>query len=150
QFRNLWMKAGDTAMYSGGYFVLEKISTGDHIPNPRFKSTDSATVASLKIHSAHNTTYESQPLLIRSSDNLYINNDTVIAESLIFRINQVAGDRVELGLKESHSIMKYVTLKAYKFPFINLLWLGVLITATGILMSMVRRIRLNRKQDSPS
>ncbi len=143
KFKSLWMKVGDTSMYSGGYFILEKISTRDHIPNSSFKPTDSATVASLKIHSIHNTTYESQPLLIKSSENLYINNDTVVAENLIFRINQVEGERVELGIKESNSIMKYVTLKAYKFPFINLLWLGILVTATGILMSMVRRIRAN-------
>jgi cytochrome c-type biogenesis protein CcmF len=49
-----------------------------------------------------------------------------------------------MGIKESTTVMEYVTLKAYKFPFINLLWLGVIITATGLMVSMVRRIRLNR------
>jgi cytochrome c-type biogenesis protein CcmF len=37
--------------------------------------------------------------------------------------------------------MDYVTLKAYKFPLIRMLWLGVAITAIGILMSMWQRIR---------
>jgi cytochrome c-type biogenesis protein CcmF len=46
--------------------------------------------------------------------------------------------------------MEYVTLKAYKFPFINLLWLGVIVTAAGIIISMVRRIQLNRSSISQS
>ena len=52
---------------------------------------------------------------------------------------------IELGVKESDSVMEYVTLKAYKFPYINLLWIGIIITAIGILISMVRRIQLNRR-----
>jgi cytochrome c-type biogenesis protein CcmF len=37
--------------------------------------------------------------------------------------------------------MRYITLKAYKFPMINLLWLGTLIMVAGFLMSMWHRIR---------
>jgi len=46
--------------------------------------------------------------------------------------------------------MDYITMKAYKFPFINLLWAGVLITAIGIIISMVRRIQLNRRDKAES
>jgi cytochrome c-type biogenesis protein CcmF len=40
--------------------------------------------------------------------------------------------------------MQYITLKAYNFPFINLLWAGVLIMVTGIIISISRRVQLNR------
>ena len=71
--------------------------------------------------------------------------DSLIAENLIFKLQKVNTDNsILLGIKESNELMDYVTIKAYKFPFINLLWLGVLITATGIIISMVRRIQLNR------
>jgi cytochrome c biogenesis factor len=43
-------------------------------------------------------------------------------------------------------VLQYVTLKAYKFPFVKILWGGVIITAIGILMSMIRRIQLNLKE----
>jgi cytochrome c-type biogenesis protein CcmF len=32
-----------------------------------------------------------------------------------------------------------VTLKAYKFPFINLVWLGTILTVIGFLVSMFHR-----------
>ena len=71
--------------------------------------------------------------------------DTITAESLVIQLQKVNADKtIELGTKESNAVMEYVTIKAYKFPFINLLWAGVLVTAIGILMSMVRRIQLNR------
>jgi cytochrome c-type biogenesis protein CcmF len=40
--------------------------------------------------------------------------------------------------------MKYVTLKAFQFPFINILWLGTIIMVTGFMMSARRRFLLNR------
>jgi cytochrome c-type biogenesis protein CcmF len=35
-------------------------------------------------------------------------------------------------------------LKVYQFPFINLLWLGILVMITGLTMSIFRRVKLNR------
>jgi cytochrome c-type biogenesis protein CcmF len=69
-----------------------------------------------------------------------------MSESLIIRINSVKddGSGADIGVKESSAILEYVTLKAYKFPFIDVLWLGIIITAIGILISMVRRIQVNR------
>ncbi len=55
-----------------------------------------------------------------------------------------------MGIKETDTILQYLTLKAYKFPYINLLWLGVIITVTGIIISLVRRIRLNQIATSQS
>ena len=52
---------------------------------------------------------------------------------------------MNIGLKESDGIMDYVTIKAYRFPFIMILWLGVIVTAIGILVSMADRIRTNRR-----
>ena len=73
--------------------------------------------------------------------------DTVQAEGIILQLQNVNADKTfEIGIKESDSLLKYVTLKAYRFPFIYLLWFGVYITAFGILLSMVRRISLNRKK----
>ena len=71
--------------------------------------------------------------------------DTVVAESLILQLQKVNPDNsIVLGVKESNAVMDYITIKAYKFPFINLLWAGVIVTAIGIIISMVRRIQLNR------
>jgi cytochrome c-type biogenesis protein CcmF len=145
-FKSNKVKIGDSIFYSKGYLVLEKLATKDNMPFKGFQPGDKATVASLKVHSFNKTTYTSESLLINQKGNLLSVPDTIMSESLIVRINNVADDGVtaDIGVKESSAILEYVTLKAYKFPFIRVLWFGIIITAIGIIISMVRRIQVNR------
>jgi cytochrome c-type biogenesis protein CcmF len=144
QFINKWMQPGDSFFYSKGFAILEKLTSKDSIPVEGFSPGDTATVASFKIYSKNSTTYRAQPALIKKGGEFFTAPDTVISENLVFQVNELNKDKASIGVKESNAVMQYVTLKAYKFPFINLLWLGVIITATGIVISMVRRIKLNR------
>lgn len=145
-FKSNPVKIGDSIYYSKGYMILERLATRDSMPFKGFQPGDKATVAGIKVYSFNKTSYTSEPLLINQRGNLLALPDTVMSESLILRINKVDDDGTgaDIGVKESSAILEYVTLKAYKFPFINILWLGIIITAVGILISMVRRIQLNR------
>lgn len=144
-FRSQWMKAGDTAFYSGGFMVLERFVTEDSVPNANFNPGDLATAGTFKVFSKNGTSYESTPLLLNRGGQNESYTDTVLSENLVLKINKAEGNRIEAGIKDSDFLMKYVTIKAYKFPFISLLWLGVIITVVGIIISMARRIALNRK-----
>jgi cytochrome c-type biogenesis protein CcmF len=124
--------------------VLEKLSSRDSLPFEGFKPGDKATVATIRVHAFNSSSYTAETLLIDQGGRQFSVPDTVMSESLILQLNKVDGDTADLGVKESNSILEYVTLKAYKFPYINMLWLGIIITAIGILISMVRRVQLNR------
>jgi cytochrome c-type biogenesis protein CcmF len=143
-FRNKPMKEGDSLFYSRGFVVLEKLVSRDSIPFEGFEKGDKASVATLKVHSFNRTTYTAEPLLIEKKGAHFSQPDTVVSESLIFQVNSAEAGVANIGIKESGAVMEYVTLKAYKFPYIKVLWAGIIITAIGILMSMVRRIQLNR------
>ena len=126
---------------SFGQDVKEK----DSLPEELFGKDGSLQEASLKIYSKTGSIYSVTSKLARARGEMLALPDTIIAESLVLQLQKVNPDKsIELGVKESNAVMKYVTLKAYKFPFIRLLWFGVLITAIGIIISMVRRISLNR------
>ena len=56
------------------------------------------------------------------------------------------GKQAEIGIKVPNTVTQYLTLKALKFPFINLLWLGTIIMAAGFVVSLVRRIQLSQSQ----
>ena len=145
-FQNRWMQEGDTTFYSNGFIVLDKLLSKDSIPQPGFAPTDIATAASFKVHSKYNASYTADKvLLLNIGGQLQSYPDTIAAEGLILRINRLDGDRAEASIKDSNTIPKYITLKAYKFPMIKLLWYGVWITVFGTLMSMTRRIVQNRK-----
>ena len=143
-FRPQSVTVGDTLFYSKGYAVLESLTSRDNIPQPGFDPRDSASVASLKVYAKTGSEYTLQSLLINKGGNYLTSPDTLTAENLVVQLQKVSGNIAELGIKESNTIMQYLTLKAYKFPFINLVWLGTLIMVTGFFIAMFRRIQTNR------
>ena len=143
-FKPQSLKKGDTAFYSNGYYILEDLTSQTNIPAGGLAPDDKVFTATIKVFSKNNTSYTSKPFLINKGGSLYPIQDTVTSENLIFQLTKADNNAAELGVRESNSIMQYITLKAYKFPFINLLWAGVLIMVTGITVSIVRRVQLNR------
>jgi len=143
-FKSTTLKKGDTAFFSNGFYVLEDLITKDNIPTGGLAPTDEVSMATIKVYSKNNTSYVSKPFLINKAGNFFPVQDTVTSENLIFQLNKASGDHAELGIKESNSVLQYITLKAYKFPFINLVWAGVIVMVIGIIISMVRRVQLNK------
>ncbi|HQW84920.1 MAG TPA: hypothetical protein PK987_10675, partial [Ferruginibacter sp.] len=71
-------------------------------------------------------------------------DDTVYAQNLFLKFAGVTDTKkIKLGIKESDKLIEYITLKAYVFPYINLVWMGLVIMAIGIIMSAVKRAKLS-------
>lgn len=145
------LKPGDSLFYSSGFIVLQEIKKKDSLPVDLFGKDGSLHEAKLKVHSKNGTTYSIAPKLAVAKGEVLALPDTVMAESLVLQLQKVNPDNsIVLGMKESNAVMDYITMKAYKFPFIRLLWYGVVITAIGIFISMIRRIQLNRSSGTES
>ena len=139
-------RTGDSLFYSKGFILLEDVHTNDSVPEDIFGKGGRLHTASLKIYAKTGSVYSVTPRLAIAKGEALPVADTITAENMIIRLQKVNADNsVEVGIKESNLLMDYVTLKAYKFPFINVLWLGIVVTAIGIIISMVRRIQLNRR-----
>jgi cytochrome c-type biogenesis protein CcmF len=145
-FQTREVAVGDTLFYSKGFAVLEDIASIKQVPGIEFSNEDSASVATLKVVSKTSSIYTVKPTIINIKGGAFSKPDTVIQENLVLQLQKVDGSTASFGVKESDSIMQYVTLKAYKFPFINLLWLGTVLTVIGFLISMFWRIKNNRKK----
>lgn len=146
------VKKGDSVFYARGFIVVEDIRPKDSLPEHISSIVgDEGGVyeASLKIFSKTGSIFTITPRLAMIKSEGLSFPDTLPSENLILKLEKVNEDKSgDLAVKESDSVMEYVTLKAYKFPFINILWLGIIITAVGMTMSMARRIQLNRRQGS--
>ncbi len=140
------LKAGDSLFYSRGFMMLDTVITKDSVPENLFGEDGRVYEASLKIFSKSGSIFTVTPTLAFARGGFLAIPDTIMQESMVLQLQKVNRDNsIQLGVKESGNILEYVTLKAYKFPMINLLWAGIVITAFGILMSMVHRIRQNRR-----
>ncbi|MFM7672046.1 MAG: OmpA family protein, partial [Bacteroidota bacterium] len=56
------------------------------------------------------------------------------------RRTEIKSNKWKIGIKESDSLLKYVTLKAFHYPYIQFLWFGIWLTAAGLLISTRRRM----------
>jgi cytochrome c-type biogenesis protein CcmF len=145
-FKNTVSKPGDTVFYSTGFIVVQDVKKRENPPVELFGKDGSVHDVPIKVFAKTGSVYSSTVSFAVAKGSVIAMPDTIMAESLILRLQKINPDKsIEMGVKESNAVMKYVTIKAYKFPFIIILWLGVAITAIGILMSMIRRIQLNRQ-----
>jgi cytochrome c-type biogenesis protein CcmF len=136
------MAMGDTAFYSNGIMVLDSVIRNT---TPTLlaggKKADISLTAKLKITAKNNMHYNASPTLALVDSN-FINNidDTVYAQNLFVRFAGVGEDhKILVGIKESDKLIESVTIKAYIFPMINLVWLGLVIMAMGLILSMIQR-----------
>jgi cytochrome c-type biogenesis protein CcmF len=148
------LKAGDSLFYSSGYMVLQDVRPVTNVPAEiaQILGKDGKIYETpLKVFSKTGSIFTITPKLTYAKGDRIAVPDTLTQENLVLQLQAVNPDNsIQLGIKEPQNLMEYVTLKAYKFPFINLLWLGVIVTAAGIIISMVRRIQLNRSSISQS
>jgi cytochrome c-type biogenesis protein CcmF len=150
-FKTNQLKTGDTLFYSNGFMVLQSVKQLDSLPIDIFGKDGKLYEAPIKIFSKTGSIFSVTSRLAFLKGDMLAMPDTITSENLILQFQKANTDNsIELGVKESNALMKFVTLKAYKFPFINLLWFGVIITAIGIIISMVSRIQLNRLNNSGS
>jgi cytochrome c-type biogenesis protein CcmF len=144
-FKNQMVTIGDTMFYSRGRWVLSRME-----PNPtdaRFASYagDTLLAGTVTVIANDGRLYQARPAFRVKENMLQALPDTVMSQGLVFalvRPGSVEKREMEVGVKESSAILDFVTLKAYEFPGINLLWLGVIVTVIGMLMSVVRRVQL--------
>jgi cytochrome c-type biogenesis protein CcmF len=122
---------GDSIFYSNGYIKLEKVLVN---PNASRPAGTNELILQLAVTSKEGLKYTASPGIVLEGMNLQSNVDTVKAQNLVLSFNKVIDQEkgtLEIGVKESSALTNLITLKAYEFPFINLLWLGVIIMTFG-------------------
>ncbi|MEP6682411.1 MAG: cytochrome c biogenesis protein CcsA [Parafilimonas sp.] len=144
QYKPVNLKPGDSAFYSNGIIKMNGVVKDADSLNNKLLPGEKGFGISLTIISKEGMEYKAMPAVALKNNNLRVIPDTVIAQSLIIRFNNLASaedNKIELGIKEDKSIQSIITLKVYQFPYINLLWLGIIIMVSGFIISIVQRLR---------
>lgn len=149
QFAIKELGEGDTAYYSKGYFILNKVERNPDNEKFHFKPTDAALMADITLVNRDSSRYKAYPLIkvdYNGTDTIVTPvDDTVYAQNLYLKFAGIGNNKkVKIAIKESEKNIDYITLKAYLFPYINLVWLGLVIMAIGVVLSMIQRAKLSR------
>ncbi len=144
EFKIKEMAVGDTGFYSNGMFVLNHVEKNPVTKKYNFKTTDAALMADITFISKDSLHFNATPLIEVDQYGVNQVDDTLYAQNLYVKFAGVSdGQKIKIGIKESDKLIEYITLKAYIFPYINLVWLGLIIMALGIVMSAIKRAKLS-------
>lgn len=142
------VKVGDSIFFSKGFMVLKALEPSPKNKNYIAEPNDLAVGAKLEVHTQTDDHFNLQPIyFIRDSSYQYSVEDTLAPLNLNVRFTKImpAENKIELKVKEAAGFSDYVVMKALVFPYINVLWLGVIITIVGTGMSIVQRTRRTEK-----
>lgn len=146
-FETKLLMVGDTLHFNRSLLILQKTEIKKNIPSDAFRPEDTVFIATVALIDSAGGSHVSNPILItRQHQKIYL-NDSVAAEGLVLQLDGVHGDYVRLNIKHIMPALKYVTLKVYQFPFINLLWMGIVTMILGLVISILLRIRRSASQE---
>lgn len=148
QFKISEVAEGDTIYYSKGYMVLNSVTKNPPTNKYHLKPNGPSVVADISITAQDSSHYKAEPMIMVDSFGINQVDDTVYAQNLFVKFVGVSADqkKLKIGVKESDRMIDFVTLKAYIFPYINLVWMGLIVMAMGIAMSFVKRLALTKVQ----
>jgi len=135
------MAIGDSIFYGNGYVKLDKVLVN---PTANRPAGSNELVLQLSVTSKEGLKYQANPSIILEGMSLQANYDTVKAQNLVLSFNKVVDQQkglLEIGVKESASLTNLITLKAYEFPFINILWIGVIVMVMGFGLATFNRVK---------
>lgn len=146
-FKEYEVSEGDTMFYSKGFIVFNKAVKNPETNKFKIPVTGPAVLADLSIVTQDSNRYSATPMLLIEDSTLRRVDDTVFAQNLYLKFANVnpATNKIIIGVKESDKMIDFVTVKAYIFPYINLVWIGLIIMSIGIAVSMVARGKFSKK-----
>lgn len=146
-FKEHEVSEGDTMFYSKGFIVFNKAVKNPETNKFKIPVTGPAVLADLSIVTQDSNRYSATPMLLIEDSTLRRVDDTVFAQNLYLKFANVnpATNKIIIGVKESDKMIDFVTVKAYIFPYINLVWIGLIIMSIGIAVSMVARGKFSKK-----
>lgn len=153
---HLVTNVGDTIFVSNGYLVYKGLSKD--ITDKRYVPVegDLAVKAKFTAYDLSGAVQELNPIyILRNKQYLTYMEDTIQSLDLYARFSNLiikGGDStsVELMIRQTDPKDDYIVLKALVFPYINVLWIGVLVMVFGFFISLGDIISRNARNGSLS
>lgn len=138
---------GDTIFYSNGFMVFNKAIKNPATNKFNLQPTGPSVIADITITGKDSLQYHAAPMIMIDSFGINQIDDTIYAQNLFVKFAGVDPEKnkIKIGVKESDKMIDFVTLKAYVFPYINLVWTGLILMAIGLVMSIINRAKLSAK-----
>jgi cytochrome c-type biogenesis protein CcmF len=134
---------GDSVFLTGGYMIFNGFNT--NVPADKFTTQpgDIAVAADISIYDLKGKVQDVAPIYyIRGKVQGGV-DDTLKSMMLYTRFTAILPEQnaAEIEVMQANPEKNYVVLKAMVFPYINVLWLGVIVMVIGFFISFANRYK---------
>ncbi len=136
------VQAGDSIFLSNAYLTFDGFDRNAQRPGYDAKDGDVAVGARLNVHTLEGNADPILPLFIIRDNGISLVEDTARSIGLYARLSNVLPQQnaAVIETKQTDARDQYIVMKALLFPYINVLWLGIIITVAGFGLSAYNRI----------
>lgn len=139
------VKRGDTVFVNRGYMIFEGFNTSVNNKHYTPQTGDIAVSANLTLRDLLGDSMTVSPVyFIRDNFEQYI-EDTLAERRTYVRLSKILPDQDAAELMIRQPEEDYIVMKALLFPYINVLWLGIIVMVCGFFISMANRITKKEK-----
>jgi cytochrome c-type biogenesis protein CcmF len=136
----LTLAVNDTVHLGNNHLVLRGLESGvssDGTVDP----DDIRLTAHLEVYTHFGQQYQASPVMVVRDGFLFHEDDGIRDLDLRFRFRNVTDTPFTILLEVYEDRPSFIVIKTVLFPYINLLWLSILVMLTGFLIAFVRRWR---------
>jgi cytochrome c-type biogenesis protein CcmF len=143
-YNHLVQHVGDTVFINNGYLIYNGFTK--EIKNKAYQAAegDLAVAAKLTLYDLKGPVHELNPVyVVRNKEVIDYVEDTFKQMDLYVRLDNILVKSqdtayADLKLKQTNPKDDYIVLKTLVFPYINVLWAGVIIMVLGFFISLGR------------
>ena len=141
------VKAGDSIFCNNGYLIFNGFDRDVHDPRYQSQPGDVAVAARLTAYNLGGAVRELRPIFFIRGNSVMQVDDTLRDFGLFTRFASIIPqqDAAVIETKQADPKDDYIVLKAIIFPYIKVLWLGVILMVSGFVLSLVNRVTKREK-----
>lgn len=142
QFKSKQVSPGDSIFVSNGYLIFKGFNTRIQNKNYQAREGDIAVAADLEFYDLSGKRETADPVYyIR--ERLETSITDTLAAGIQTRLVKIIPDQnaAEIEYRQASAMDDYIIMKAIKFPFINVLWLGTVLMVMGFGISLIKRFQ---------
>jgi cytochrome c-type biogenesis protein CcmF len=140
---------GDSFFTKTSLVIVEALNPNPVLPDGYDKNGKLMVGVNLKVSDSKSKTYKAQPVFIidMTNGNSFTSIPAEVKEQgLTIDVTGIDPNtkKLSLSIRETERPIDFIIMKAIVFPYINLVWLGGIITFIGALISMWKRTQENK------
>ena len=140
-YRPNQMKIGDSLFLANGYLVFDSISKQVHNKNYERQKDDVSLEANFTAYGVGGKLGKLSPMYVIRGNEAGSVPDTLRDFGVTVKINKIIPEQnaIEFGVKQRAQQDDWIVMKAIVFPYIRILWLGIIIMVAGFFLSWWNR-----------